>query len=109
MDPRVARTYRHVLACARELLAEHGADSLTFTTVAERAGVSRNTLYRHWATREALVTDVLLRYHQPARPANGASSRRRAMVEFLHSMRDWLRAPANVAALTSLIAHAEHD
>jgi AcrR family transcriptional regulator len=47
----VERTRRHVLAVARELLPEVGPAGLTYSLLAERAGVTRQTLYRHWPAR----------------------------------------------------------
>jgi AcrR family transcriptional regulator len=109
MDPRVVRTQQQVLSCARELLAEKGAESLTFTSLAERAGVSRNTLYRHWPARESLIVDVLLREAPTPSQSVGVPGNRAALADFLHAIRDWLQSPAIAAALTSLVAHADRD
>ncbi|MDQ0808588.1 AcrR family transcriptional regulator [Streptomyces sp. B3I7] len=40
------------------LVAEHGADQVTFPAVARRAGVNSSTLYRRWGTLAALMADV---------------------------------------------------
>lgn len=48
-----------VLAAGRELLLEEGWDALTHARLAERAGIGRATLYRHWPTSVALLQDVL--------------------------------------------------
>ncbi|MEV0848204.1 helix-turn-helix domain-containing protein [Streptomyces sp. NPDC049954] len=105
MDPRMDRTRRHVLACARELLADRGAAGVTFTTVARTARVSRNTLYRHWSTREQLLVDVtLMQYEEETR-----SRAPRGPEEFLHTVRDSLGSAGGAAALASLIARAGHD
>ena len=110
MDPRVDRTKQHVLACAQELLAEAGAESVTFTTVANAARVSRNTLYRHWATREDLLVDVALRHYQAEKTARSTGEPPAGTLEdFLRSMRDNLTSPGTAAMLTNLMARAEHD
>jgi AcrR family transcriptional regulator len=59
MDPRVARTHDAVMQAARELLVEGGPDALTVDGVVARSGVAKSTVYRHWATRDDLVVDVL--------------------------------------------------
>lgn len=59
MDPRVGRTRHAVLDSARELMLETGLDAVTHLQVAERSGVARRTLYRHWPTRGDLLHDVL--------------------------------------------------
>jgi AcrR family transcriptional regulator len=41
-----------------ELMAERGQGAVTLVDVAQRAGVSRGTAYHHFATREALLTEV---------------------------------------------------
>src|SRR5271169_3507010 len=59
-NPRVQRTRNRILAAARELLAEAGPAGLTYSVLAERAGVTRQTLYRHWPARAGLLTDLIL-------------------------------------------------
>lgn len=44
-----------ILRATRELIAEVGVGGVTIAAVAERAGVSRPTIYRRWATRAVLV------------------------------------------------------
>jgi AcrR family transcriptional regulator len=49
-----------ILAATRELLTERGFDGLTIEAVAARAGVGKQTIYRWWPSRPALVADTLL-------------------------------------------------
>lgn len=63
-DPRVARSRAKLLAAATEILIETGPSSVTVDAVAERSGVAKSTLYRHWESRSALLVDVL-RTHRP--------------------------------------------
>lgn len=65
-DPRVARTRATVLARAEVLLVAEGLDAVTFDRVARDTGVSRTTLYRHWARPLDLLMDA---YEQVTRPA----------------------------------------
>ena len=60
-DPRVERTRAAVLEAARTLLFDEGWDAVTHLRVAERAGVGRATLYRHWPRQSHLLHDVLAR------------------------------------------------
>lgn len=53
------KNYDLLLSAAREVVAEQGADA-SLRDVARRAAVGLGTLYRHFATREALL-DALLR------------------------------------------------
>ena len=48
-----------ILEAAREIVLDDGADNLTFSGVAARAGLARNSLYEYFDTREALLLAVL--------------------------------------------------
>ncbi|CCE07022.1 Transcriptional regulator, TetR family [Bradyrhizobium sp. STM 3843] len=52
------KNYDQLLAVAREVVAEQGADA-SLRDVARRAGVGLGTLYRHFPTREALLEALL--------------------------------------------------
>lgn len=49
-----------IYTATRELVLEHGANNFTIEAVADRAGVGRQTIYRWWCGRTALIADVLL-------------------------------------------------
>jgi AcrR family transcriptional regulator len=49
-----------IFAATRELALERGYDKLTIEAIAARAGVGKQTIYRWWPSRPALVADVLL-------------------------------------------------
>src|ERR1700710_2904538 len=53
------KNYDHLLAVAREVVTERGADA-SLRDIARRAGVGLGTLYRHFPRREVLL-DALLR------------------------------------------------
>lgn len=57
-DPRIRRTRIHVIQTARAMLNEH-SEALTFTSVADRAFVARQTLYKHWGTVENLIAETI--------------------------------------------------
>ena len=59
LDPRIVRSRRAVLDAATELLIEAGPRAVTVDAVAERSGVAKSTLYRHWDSRTALLIDVV--------------------------------------------------
>lgn len=59
MTRRSEATRRHLIAAARELIATDGLD-ISLSAVAERAGVTRMTLYRHFGPRRELLLEVLL-------------------------------------------------
>ena len=86
-DRRRAETQRAVQREAMRLFAEQGYDATTVAQVAEAAGVSAMTVYRHFPTKEDLVLwdeyDRLVAEHIRAQPADAPTARRigRALVE----------------------------
>jgi AcrR family transcriptional regulator len=48
---------------------------LSLSAIAEHAGVSRNSLYRRWKTKEALYLDVLASVNKPLPELAGRSAR----------------------------------
>ena len=52
------KNYSHLLAVARDVVTEHGADA-SMRDIARRAGVGLATLLRHFPTREALFEALL--------------------------------------------------
>lgn len=47
-----------ILRATHDLIVEQGYTNLTIDAVAARAGVARSTIYRRWATKQALVVDA---------------------------------------------------
>ncbi len=58
---RSARVVSDVLDATVDVLAHGGYAKLSFDEVAAKAGVSRTTVYRRWATKHDLVRAALLR------------------------------------------------
>jgi polyketide synthase 12 len=54
-----ARNRRHLLATARDMLAEQGVDKLTMDALAERAGLGKGTVYRPFGTRAGIFAALL--------------------------------------------------
>jgi AcrR family transcriptional regulator len=58
--PRSEKARTAILAAAAELLLGEGAETVSMDEVAERAGVSKATIYRWWPSKETLALDALL-------------------------------------------------
>jgi AcrR family transcriptional regulator len=54
-----ARNRRQLLATARQMLAEQGADKLTMDALAERAGLGKGTVFRRFGTRAGIFRALL--------------------------------------------------
>ena len=58
--PRSAAADDAVLTAALDLIAEAGVEGVSIEQAAKRAGVARTTVYRRYATRDALVIAALV-------------------------------------------------
>ncbi len=58
LDARVIRTRNDILRTAIDVLTDEGLDAVTHHHLAEVAGYSRATIYKHWPTRNALLVDA---------------------------------------------------
>jgi len=56
--PRSERSHRAILEAANEILEERGFVDLTMEEVAQRAKVSKATIYRRWPTKGTLVFEA---------------------------------------------------
>lgn len=54
-----ARNRRVLLATARDMLAEQGADKITMDGLAERAGLGKGTVFRRFGTRAGIFQAIL--------------------------------------------------
>ena len=64
-DPRVSRSKAAVVEATIELLGERGVADTTIEAIAERSGVAKTTIYRHWDGKPEVVIAAL----QTMRPA----------------------------------------
>jgi AcrR family transcriptional regulator len=60
--PRSAQADEQIINAALDLLATVGFDRITMEGVAERAGVSKATLYLRWSSKEDLIVTVIGRF-----------------------------------------------
>lgn len=56
--PRSEKTKKAILSAAYELLLENGFGTVTIEKIAERAGVSKATIYKWWTNKAAVVMDA---------------------------------------------------
>ena len=88
--PRSAKSQTAILATAIEILLEQGLTSMSMDDVAKRAGVSKATIYRWWASKELLALDALATEWALPTPGSGldTGSLRGDLLARLHP---WLR------------------
>jgi len=64
-DPRFLRSQEAIVTAARTLLLESGPAAVTHAQVAERAGVGRATVYRHWRRLDLLLAEAMATVPMP--------------------------------------------
>jgi AcrR family transcriptional regulator len=57
--PRSALAHKKVLNAAVELFSERGIDATSMDAIAERSGVSKATIYKHWPDKDSLCLEVM--------------------------------------------------
>ena len=108
--PRSEKARRAILDAAAELMLAEGLEAVSMDEVAERAGVSKATIYRWWPTKQTLALDAL--YHQwdtapPAAPDTGS-----LRSDLLALIRPWIRrvrARSYGRVVAALIEKAQAD
>ena len=106
---RSERAHKAIIDATQELLVERGYPALTIEGVAARAGVGKQTIYRWWPSRSALVLEAYLAGAEPVSlPADSGSTREdvRALVVWLA---DVLALPIGRRVVAGLIADLQHD
>jgi len=53
-----ASAHRKVLDAALELIGENGVEATSMDAIAGRSGVSKATIYKHWADKDALLLEL---------------------------------------------------
>jgi len=87
--PRSERARQAILGAASELLLARGLSAVSMDAVAERAGVSKATIYRWWPTKETLALDALYTEWAAARPHPRDTGSLRG--DLLSLLRPWAR------------------
>src|SRR6204780_5896794 len=87
--PRSERARKAALEAAAELLLAQGLSAVSMDAVAERAGVSKATIYRWWPTKETLALDALYNEWAAVQPRTRSTGTLRG--DLLRLLRPWVR------------------
>jgi AcrR family transcriptional regulator len=91
--PRSEKARLAILEAGAELLLARGLSAVSMDAVAERAGVSKATIYRWWPTKETLALDALYNEWAAVRPAARDTGSLRG--DLLSLLRPWVRLAAS--------------
>lgn len=108
MDPRAVRSRAAALGAARDLLVEQGWPGITHVAVAERSGVGRTTLYRHWPDTPALIRDTLA-HHIAVAHTEPTGDLRADLVRELEAGRAMLHEPTTDRAIRLVVERSAVD
>jgi AcrR family transcriptional regulator len=107
---RSDRSHQAIISATQELLVERGYRALTIEGVAARAGVGKQTIYRWWPSRAALVLEAYLvaseRVQLPSPDSGSAREDVRALIGWLAAV---LAEPTGGRVVAGLVGDLQHD
>ncbi|MGH9210076.1 MAG: TetR/AcrR family transcriptional regulator [Acidimicrobiales bacterium] len=107
-DARVERTAAKVLEAVQGLLETEGLASVTFGRVSKETGVSRTTLYRHWASPSELISEAWARV-APPNTVPHTDDLADDLVRLFVSVRDVVESSTMRRSLPALLMAAQRD
>ena len=106
--PRSAEADAAILAATLELVGEVGIAGMSMDELAQRAKVSKATIYRRWSSKEALVLDALRSAMLPFDDVDTGTLRGDLEIYLMEMVRRMHHGPAN-DVLPHLIEVSCHD
>jgi AcrR family transcriptional regulator len=106
---RSERSHEAIVRATQELLVERGYRELTIEGVAARAGVGKQTIYRWWPSRSALVLEAYLAGSEAVPPPRELGSARDDVRALLVWLADVLAQPIGGRVVAGLVADLQHD
>lgn len=106
--PRDPRTRAAILVAARDLLGRGGLTAVTIEAIAQKAGVSRPTIYRYWPNAPAVAMAAFLETtgaHAAAKSPRTALAALRAQ---FHALADAFAAPTG-RSVAAMVAAAQSE
>src|SRR5438309_8646329 len=105
--PRSEEARRAVLAASAQLVERHGYGALTMEGIARSAGVSKQTVYRWWPSKAAVVLEALNEGAERLAPTPATGSFESDLRQFVR--RSVTGASRNAHMLAALMAEAQLD
>ena len=108
-DPRVDRSRRVILAAALDELGEAGYGAFSIESVAERAGVGKATIYRHWRHKLELIADAFRMLQDEGDPELVTGTPREKLERIVRHVAEVAKHSPFSKCLPALIDAAERD
>jgi AcrR family transcriptional regulator len=98
-----------ILEATFRLLSDPGTEALTIDAIAAEAGVGRQTIYRWWPSKGAVVADALVRQARVIVPERDTGSFTGDLAAFFTDSFAGLESEGYADALRQIVAEAQHD
>lgn len=106
--PRSEETKKAILTASYELLLENGFNNVTVEGIAERAGVSKATIYKWWPSKAAVVLDGFFAASELILQIPDTGSAEEDLFIQVNSLVAFLTSPKG-KVITELIAEGQFD
>ena len=98
-----------ILGAAVDLLRTNGLNTLTIDAIAEAAGVGRQTIYRWWPSKGAMLAEAMGLQAEAVVPPRDSGSFEADLTEFFAASFRSLADPGLARGLRDLASAAQHD
>lgn len=105
---RDADAHQRILDATFDLLGRHGSGRVRIDDIAVAAGVGKQTIYRWWPTKQAVVVDALLHRTTRETPFKDSGDVRRDLRNHLRGVVRLLSSPTG-ALIREVVADARAD
>jgi AcrR family transcriptional regulator len=106
--PRSEETKKAILTASYELLLENGFNTATVEGIAERAGVSKATIYKWWPNKAAVVLDGFFAATESMLQVPDTGSAREDLLIQVNSLAAFITSSKG-KVITELIAEGQFD
>jgi AcrR family transcriptional regulator len=101
--PRSIQAQQAIFDATLSLLATEGLEAMSVEAIAAKAGVGKQTIYRWWPSKEALVIDAIKSFQQMQNPViDSGSFREDCLAMFRNVLQSWNGPYARGLALNML-------
>jgi AcrR family transcriptional regulator len=104
-----ASAHKKVVETAIELLAERGVEATSMDAIAEKSGVSKATIYKHWTNKEALLLEAIAEVNELRSRPKFDSGDVKADVIAVLSYRPRRRAQLREAIMRHFVAYSSRN
>src|SRR5688572_4998265 len=100
--------HRRILDATFDLLGKHGAGKVRIDDIAAAAGVGKQTIYRWWPSKQAVVVDALLHRSTRETPFHDRGDARHDLRNHMRGVVRLFSSPTG-ALIREVIAQAQSD